>query len=247
MTLLTQADLEAFLSIADARRAGRVIEKLTLHDIASWVLAGSFALEAHKRRLGVEAKPRPLHDIDFVVDSFECIPGTLGEDFALRHVHPYDPPAKTLLQAVDLENAVRVDIFRTHRPVVERSVAFVFGKVPMLVISLEDILGRLLRLGWNLIDGIPVGSKYVGDLVATLELGDPERLEVAWQDHRRPEMPRTFKEALGPVMKATTVRRELLITPDYSKDPTEVCHRCHEVGNLRLADGAVILSALGYC
>jgi hypothetical protein len=240
-------EFEIFLSSADVRRVERVIGKLMRHDIASWVLAGSFALEAHKIRLGIDARQRTLHDIDFVVDSFEHIAETLGQDFALRHIHPYDPPAKTLLQAIELEDAVRFDVFRTHRAVIERSETLMLSQSSMLLISLEDLVARLLRLGWNLVDGNPVGSKYARDLVAALELGDPGRLEIAWQDHRKPEMPAMFRDATGPVLEAMASHPELLITPEYSKDPTLVCHRCHEAGELRLADAAVILSRLGYC
>ena len=39
---------------------------------------------------------------------------TLGRNFLLRHVHPDDPPNKTLLQAVDPELGVRIDVFRVY-------------------------------------------------------------------------------------------------------------------------------------
>jgi hypothetical protein len=44
---------------------------------------------------------RPLHDLDFVAASFDCLPSGLGKAILIRHAHPHDPPAKTMLQAVD--------------------------------------------------------------------------------------------------------------------------------------------------
>lgn len=53
-----------------------------------------------------------MNDIDFVTDSFDCIPESLADDFLFRHVHPFDPPGKTILQFIDAESALRVDVFR---------------------------------------------------------------------------------------------------------------------------------------
>jgi hypothetical protein len=42
-----------------------------------------------------------LNDLDFVAASFDSIPETIGSELLLRHVHPHDPPGKTMLQGVD--------------------------------------------------------------------------------------------------------------------------------------------------
>jgi tartrate dehydratase beta subunit/fumarate hydratase class I family protein len=60
---------------------------------------------------GRDAGVRSLNDIDFIVDSFEHIPQSLAGEFLFRHVHPFDPPGKTLVQSIDPETMVRVDVF----------------------------------------------------------------------------------------------------------------------------------------
>ena len=251
MTSLTQVDLALFLSTSDAARAGRVIAKLAQHEVSSWVLAGSFALEVHLK--GHRMSPRlndrlrRLHDIDFLVDTFDRIPDTLGKDFAFRHIHPADPPGKTLLQAVDMECALRVDVFRAYGSTIERSAPLTLGSIELRLLSFEDIIARLARLSWNLITGVPVAAKYVRDLIAIFKLGDAAKLEAAWQDHRQSQMPLIFKDAIIDIQRVMGSRPELLVTPVYSKDPTLICDRCQETSSFRLADAAAVLSVLGYC
>jgi hypothetical protein len=108
------------LSEFDRERAERTFRKLFCHDLSRWALMGGFAIESHIKRCGGGGAIRPLHDIDFIVSSFDCIPASLAEDFLLRHVHPNDRPGKTLLQCVDPETAVRVDVFRAYGGVMNR-------------------------------------------------------------------------------------------------------------------------------
>ena len=104
--------LDRFLSVTDADRALHTLRKLRRHDIRRWALTGGLALEFHCLRRGCRTSLRALNDIDFVTDSFDCIPESLADDFLFRHVHPFDPPGKTILQFIDAESALRVDVFR---------------------------------------------------------------------------------------------------------------------------------------
>jgi hypothetical protein len=147
-------------------RAARTIRKLAQHDISGWALTGSLATEIHSLRRGGKSIARPLNDIDFIAASFDCLPTTLARDFLFRHVHPYDPPAKTMLQGVDTETALRVDVFRAYGAVMNRAVttAFELGKLRM--ISVEDLTARATRLLWDLAGDLPVSSKYARDFFA---------------------------------------------------------------------------------
>src|ERR1051326_3381878 len=104
--------LNRFLSRADADRAIHTLAKLARHDISRWALTGGMATEIHRLRSGCEPATRVLNDIDFIAGSFDCIPESLADDFLFRHIHPADPPNKTMLQAIDPDSALRVDIFR---------------------------------------------------------------------------------------------------------------------------------------
>src|SRR5580704_14466696 len=98
------AFLQQFLSFADADRALRTFRKLGGHDIRHWALAGGLAGEIHRLWRGCEPSLRSLNDIDFIADSFDFIPRSLADDFLFRHIHPFDPPAKTMLQCIDSES-----------------------------------------------------------------------------------------------------------------------------------------------
>lgn len=92
------------LPAEDADRALRTLERLFRHDIPKWALTGGLATEVHWTRLTGQTSLRPLNDIDFIVDSFDALPQSLANDFMFRHIHPFDPPGKTLLQMVDVDD-----------------------------------------------------------------------------------------------------------------------------------------------
>jgi hypothetical protein len=85
----------------------------------------------------------------------------LGGDFLFRHVHPDDPPGKTLLHAVGLASALRVDVFRAYGSTIQRATPVNFDSLvdlPALtasdlcwprqlrVTSIEDLAARNARL-----------------------------------------------------------------------------------------------------
>src|SRR5207244_3791341 len=98
------------LSVADADRALHTFCKLARHEIGQWAVTGGFAIEIHHWRLARQCSIRSLNDIDFIARSFECIPQTLADDFLFRHIHPLDPPGKTMMQLIDPERALRIDV-----------------------------------------------------------------------------------------------------------------------------------------
>ena len=160
-------ELDAFLAAADAQRATRTLYKLAEHDIGQWALAGGLALEIHVARAGGRGAARQLNDLDFIVDSFEAIPRTLGRDFLFRHVHPDDPAGKALLQAVDPETRLRVDVFRAYDGQMERQWRFNW---------MEWHCGwshcRMLRHGWGGSTGIEQWTNSGGQVCARFFAGD---------------------------------------------------------------------------
>jgi len=224
--------------ISFARAEARAtVERLLKHDVSRWVLTGGFAIEAYLG--GV----RPLNDIDFIVGAFADIPESLGQDFVFRHVHPHDPPGKTLLQCVDRETRVRVDVFRAYGSEMERSEA----ATPFRIISLQDLTARAARLSWDLADYVPLVAKYARDFLRLLKLAQPHELELAWQDHRKPHMPSSFAEAAGELVRLVESRSNLLVNLVYSTNVDAICERCKETPSLHPAHPAQVLALLGYC
>jgi hypothetical protein len=238
---------DRFLCAGEAKRAWRTLQTLSHHDISRWAVAGGFAVEFHFVCSGLSTSARPLNDLDFVARTFDCIPETLAREFLCRHVHPLDPPGKTILQLVDAETALRVDLFRACGAIMTRvlSVEFPFGCLQL--ISREDVLARVVRLLLDLRGGVPVPEKHANDYLRLDKLIRPSDVEVAWQDHRKPDHPVTFHEANTLVRGLITTHRDLLITPHYSNDVTQICSRCVPTAAFPLADPHLVFSLLGYC
>jgi hypothetical protein len=239
--------LDQFLRVGEAERAFKTLWKLSHHEISAWALAGGFAVEIHCMRGGLPAVERPLNDVDFVASAFDCIPDTLARDFLFRHVHPLGPPGKTILQLVDAETAVRVDLFRAYGATMSRTLSLQFLSGPIQLMSAEDMLARMARLLLDIRAGIPVSAKHAHDFLRLANLVESSEVEVAWQDHRKPDHPVTFRKANTMVRDLMRTNRHLLVSPEYSKDATQTCSRCVATPAFPLADPHRILSLLRYC
>ena len=239
--------IQHFLSIDDSKRAFNTLRKLALHKVSRWALAGGLAVEFHCLRSEHAHPIRHLTDIDFVVPAFECIPETLARDFLFRHVHPFDPPNKTIMQLVDVDTSLRVDVFRADGGIMSRAISFDVPSGPLRVISVEDVVAHAARLLLDLDASVPVPAKHADDYLRLAEFVTSSNVETAWQDHRKPTHPMTFAETNTLVKRLITTRRNLLIIPEYSKDAAEICRRCAPTPPFQLADPKVVLSLLGYC
>ena len=238
--------IDQFFCADEAKRVSNTLHRLSHHDISRWALAGGLALEIHCLRGGLPHSGRPLNDVDFVAPAFDCIPETLSRDFLFRHVHPRDPPGKTILQLVDPETAMRIDLFRAYGAILTRTLSVEFPSGPIQLISGEDVLARAARLLLDLRVGVPVPAKYANDYLRLEKVMQPSDVEAAWQDHRKPDHPVTFREANMLVQGLVATHRDLLITPIYSRDATQICSRCVATAAFPLADPHLVLSLLGY-
>jgi hypothetical protein len=240
-------ELQSFLLESDAERAQRTFDRLRRHATAQFVLSGGLAVELHRLRLGLKPDLRGLNDIDFVVDTFESIPTTLAEGFVFLHVHPHDPPGKTLAQFVDSETAVRVDVFRAYGLVTARAKPIALAGCTQRVVSLEDLAARTARLCLDLADGTPTPSMHIRDFLRLLPLVHASQVERVWHEHRKPNHPLSFQAAARLLAELISSRTNLQINPRYSRDAGETCERCNSSQVFPLADRERILSLLGYC
>lgn len=239
--------MQRFLSIGDSTLAINTLRKLALHEVSRWVLVGGLAVEFHCLHIGQSHQVRDLSDIDFVAPAFECIPESLARDFLFRHIHPFDPPGKTMLQLIDVDTSLRIDVFRADGAIMTRATSVEGPSGPFRVISVEDVLAHEARLLLDLDAKVPVPAKHAGDYLRLAELVKSSNMEAAWQDHRNPTHPMTFGETNTLVKRLIASRRNLLISPDFSKDADEICRRCVPTPPFQLADPKVVLSLLGYC
>jgi len=236
-----------FLEKKDAERAARTLRKLAACDISQWALTGGLAVEIHILQHGLESGGRQLRDMDFVAASFEDIPTALGSEVLFRHVHPYDEPAKTMLQCVDEETALRVDLLRAYGQEIERVVPVRVNGIDLKMISVEDVEAAHARVVWGLVMGKRVAPQHARDFLRLLPLMPDEGIDEIWQEHRTPECPVSFSETIEELKKVIPARTELLAPRVYSKDVNAVCKRCHATDAFTLADARRVFSILGYC
>jgi len=238
---------EQFLNPTDASRAIRILRKLGAHDITAWALTGGLAIEIHILLRGGPTAMRPLHDIDFLTASFDRIPESLGNGLLLRHIHPSDPPGKTLLQAVDEELAMRVDVIRAYGSEMERVSEIEVSGIPLRIVSLADVEAAHALVCWDLMLEKKVDPKYARDFLRMLALVKSEEIEEVWEEHRKPECPEDFRETVTELRGAIALKPELLAPVTRLIDTSAVCARCQGTEAFRLAEASQVFSILGYC
>jgi hypothetical protein len=211
------------------------------------VLTGGLATELYHVLFGLMPETRPLNDMDFLASSFHAIPETLSDFLLFRHVHPQDPPGKTLLQSVDPETALRIDFFCVCEPVLSRSMSLELCDSEARLISIEDLTARTARLCLDLASGRPIPAKHARDFLRLLPLIEMGLTDEVWPEHRKPNHPRSFKAAATLLVDLISARRELQTVPTYSRDPQATCTRCQPSAAFPLADVRQVLALLGYC
>jgi hypothetical protein len=151
------------------------------------------------------------------------------------------------MQLIDADTSLRVDVFRADGGIMSRAISVDGPSGPLRVISVEDVVAHEARLLLDLDTSAPVPAKHADDYRRVEELAKSLNMETPWRDHRKPTHPMTFGEAHTLVNRLIATRRDLLISPDYSKDAAEICRRCVPTPPFHLADPKVVLSLLGYC
>jgi hypothetical protein len=240
--------LALFFSSTDAARLNRVLEKLALHGLHNFALTGSLAIEVNLIAQGNAHHTRDLNDFDIVVESLSSIPAELAtSNFLFRHIHPNAPEGKMLLQLVDPDEALRIDVFSPYGATLARTQPARLGNHPIQIVSAEDLASRAASLLMDLERGSPVPIKHAQNFHRLVSVVNDECIENVWREHRKPSDPITFKEASARIRVLVNERKDLLVVPGYSHDPSDVCPKCRVAAPFRLAPPARILSILGYC
>jgi hypothetical protein len=240
-------ELEKFLAGAEAERVRRTLGILAHCGFSQLVLTGGFAVELHCLRRGFAPQLRPLNDIDFLAGSFAEIPRGLSAKMVFRHVHPNDPPNRTLLQCVDAETAIRVDAFRASGDTMARAIPSEIDGFSLRLISIEDLTARIARLCMDLADNTPIPAKHAQDFLRLLPLAAPDNVVCAWEEHRKAKHPKSFRTAASLLTDLIATRTDLQIVLQYSRDADRSCQRCVATPDFPLARAERMLSLLGYC
>ena len=235
---------DALLLSSDARRARDLVTTVLASGLPC-ALTGGLAIAAQLRARGRAVLPRPLNDIDLVVERFDDIPQSLSALFLLNHVHADAAPGKTLLQLVDESRAVRIDIFRAYGDTMARAMRLDGDTGVIPVVSNDDLLARTTSMiCTELGRGRPIDRKHVRSFRQLLDLGRDEADASAWSDHRE-RVSGTFDEAIREALRLLDARPDLVVVEEYSAAITP-CDRCRPHGRFRPAPSERIVEILGY-
>ena len=152
-----------------------------------------------------------------------------------------------MMQLVDVDSHLRIDVFRAVGGTFKRAKRMKLPVGELTVVALEDLIARAARLLLDLAKGAPVPAKHAADFLLLSTMLEPRDVQSAWCDHRKPDQPESFAEVRKILTELIPVQRDLLVTPEYSRDVHAQCERCMPTAAFPLADPHVILSVLGYC
>ena len=230
--------VETVLSEQDAGRLASTLARLRGGVLTRFSIAGGVTFAS---RLG---QPRPLRDLDLVIEDASCIPEALSADFLVSHVRLHARRGCMLLQLVDPATALRVDVFGAGPGVIARSHPVPFSDAMEPMVGLADMAGRLTSVLLGLASDEAVPAKHAADFLALADMVDDEET-VAWADHRRRGQPGSFATARAAVRELIAARSDLLVEWHHRMQ-ARPCPDCHSQGQLKLASDAAIVAALGY-
>ena len=114
-----------------------------------------------------------------------------------------------MLQGVDPATHVRIDVFRAYGLEMKRIVPVTVVGLRLRMVSLEDLIARHARLNLDLLEGNCVAPKFARDFLRMIDLVAPDALEGIWQEHRKPQQPKSFSQTIMQLRKAIATRTDL--------------------------------------
>jgi hypothetical protein len=234
-----------FLTPGDGLRVSVVLKKLSAYGFRGGALTGGLVTEAHLLSHGRATEQRVLNDLDFIVESFASIPGSLAEGFLSHHIHPHALEGKTLLQLIDQEQRLRIDLFRQFGSTLTRTEILNGPAGPLRVISIEDLVARTTSLVVGCLrKGETIDVKHARAFRRLAGLGEPVKLDTAWRDHRQSEL-ESFPEVVRQAHQLLELHPELVIRERYSAEVV-ACPQCQDQGPFRRARPDIIVNILGH-
>ncbi|MDJ0683469.1 MAG: hypothetical protein QNJ84_02090 [Alphaproteobacteria bacterium] len=241
----TQPSLFDVLTPDNARRCGRVLDKLADH-LDRFVLVGGLAQRCYLSTMEKAPKQGGLNDIDFAIEHAALLPSALKDEFLVNHFHPNATPGQIILQLIDEDDAVRIDIFRANRGAASRSVPHLFFGHRVKVLSLQDAAAKVTALLLALEKNEQTPRKFAEQLLRIMAVVDPEDVARVWPIYRKADHPEKFSDAAGRVERLLASHRGFLRVPVLNEDPDHECRRCVSDGQFSLADRKRVFAVMGY-
>ncbi len=230
----------------DQIRFQGVLTKFSQH-ISHPIVTGWFAIGWHLIRNHLQVEQRSFNDIDIVVEKLSDLPKSLKEDFLINHFHPTRENGHIVIQLVDELHRTRIDVFSAFSPSLKaRTREASLSGIRCQVVSVEDILARLLRLCCQVKQSEDIELKHYMNLIALLKIADFDILKELWREYRKDHQPQDWEEVLEIVQQKIETDPTVLQEQKYCKDVKMLCSWCCKSNLFPLASKNKVLDILGY-
>ena len=237
---------ELFPQGNDAARCLGSLARLRRHIKEPVAITGSLAAGWHLLKRGIRTRKR-LNDIDLVVEGIGSLNSSLSSEFLIRHFHPTRGLGRILIMLVDQRHRNRIDVFApAPGNLFDRTILSEIGGMPWRIVSVEDLLSRLLSVICGAASGRAVDPKYVGQFRLLSDIADLKLAADVWCEHSKANQPLHFEQAADLVLQSVEANSALLQTTAYSQDVEPDCEHCHETEQFPLAPRSSIYEILGY-
>lgn len=235
-----------FLENEDAVRCQNSLLKLNRHLTEQIIITGSLASSSNLLENNRQTKIK-LNDIDIIVKDLSVFLPSLNNNFLVRHFHPTREKGKILLMLVDEENKLKICCFTPQTAnLTKRLSAIEINGLSCKIVSVEDILAKLLGVIYQIIRDESVEEKYFNHFKRLLAIADLDEAKKVWREYRKETQQFEFEEAVEIIQQKIVADPNLLQPFIYSQNINEKCQWCVKSELFPLAPLTDIYEILGY-
>ncbi|CAN5401833.1 hypothetical protein BH10ACI1_BH10ACI1_34780 [soil metagenome] len=235
-----------FLKREDAVRCQNSLLKLRRDLKEEIIITGSQASSIHLLENKLQTKIN-LNDIDIVVKDLSVFLPQLTNDFLIRHFHPTREKGKILIMLVDAENKLKICCFTPQTVnVLNRLSDFEFDGLHCKLVSVEDILAKLLGVIYPITRNEAVEEKYYEHFKSLLKIANWDVAKKVWRECRKAQQTLEFEEVFQIIKQKINANPKLLQSFQYSQNINEKCQWCIKSELFPIAPLSEIHKILGY-
>ncbi len=236
-------DLTVAFVAEDVKRIQRTFQRLAKY-LPSYALTGGIATIYYFGKYDFLLQKRDLNDLDVVTSDPNELLSSVKQDFLISHYHPKNHKGKFHIMLVDPKTKLRIDIFPYLTNAHARLKTVVIKGQSFSILSLEDLVCRLLSNCVDVIRGKTVDPKYVLNMLSLMGICDKSLVREVWNEYKKEE--EHFDVTYWKVVTSIKDEPNLLQKTIYSQDLNFICEACDPRKNLPLATNQQIYDLIGY-
>jgi len=227
----------------DAEHALKTLERLMKH-LPFLVLTGGVASSYYFWKYDFPISQRKLSDLDVVIEDPSNLRSIITQDFLVSHYHPKNHKGKFHIMLVDPKTKIRIDVFPFLSKANERVQTVNIRNVAFSILSLEDLVCRLLSNCAGLIENKEVDPKYFVTMLSLFGVSDRIVIRKIWEEYRKEGQ--NFDDTYCAILNQVKNKPELLKKIIYSQDLNHSCKECQPIAGIPLATNQQVFDLLRY-